>query len=131
MYDEAAKLRPPHLDHATFVGPVAVKKSGISPGGRGLFTTKAVSAGDLLLCEKAFSFSFVDEPDGGRLADVTVLIDAEADTANMGGQPELINRMIRKLYKNPSLSKAVTDLHHGAYEPVGVYSVDGSPVVDS
>jgi hypothetical protein len=59
MYDfetiskEVSKVRPPHLDHATFVGLVEVKTS---PGrGRGLFTTKAVKAGELLLCEKAFA----------------------------------------------------------------------------
>lgn len=61
MHVEAAELRPPHLDHATFVGPVAVRPSGFSGGGRGLFTTAAVSAGDLLLCEKAFVHAFADE----------------------------------------------------------------------
>ena len=48
--DEMPKVPPPHLDHATFVGPVAVKAS--IGRGRGLFTTKAVKAGDLILCEK-------------------------------------------------------------------------------
>ena len=48
--EEMSKVSPPHLDHATFVGSVTVKVSW-----SGLFTTKAVKAGDLILCEKAFA----------------------------------------------------------------------------
>jgi len=53
---EVSKVRPPLLDHATFIGPVVVK---VSPGrGRGLFTTKDVMAGELLVCEKAFAHCY-------------------------------------------------------------------------
>lgn len=45
IYEECSKLRPPHLDHATFIGPVTIKAS--KDRGRGLFAKKAVKAGDL------------------------------------------------------------------------------------
>lgn len=132
MYTEAAKTRPPQLDHATYIGPVTIKASGISPGGRGLFTTKAVSAGDLLLCEKAFAHAFVDESSSGpRHVITTILIDPTSDTVSMGTKLELTNIIIHKLRRNPSLTSTVTDLHHGSYEPVEATSVDGVPIVDT
>ncbi|KAK1836916.1 hypothetical protein QBC39DRAFT_377858 [Podospora conica] len=126
MHAEVARLRPPHLDHATFIGPVVIKPSGISSGGRGLFTTAAVAAGDLLFCEKAFAHAFADSS-----KNVTTLVDVATDTVTMGTQPELIDRLIRKMYQNPSLSKSVTDLYHGDYPAVETASIDGSPIVDS
>ena len=58
--EEMSKVPPPHLDHATFVGPVTVK---VSMGrGRGLYTTKAVKAGDLILCEKVFAHCYANAP---------------------------------------------------------------------
>lgn len=46
----AKKLRPPHLDHATYIGPVEIRQ--IESKGRGLFVTKAVKAGELLCAKK-------------------------------------------------------------------------------
>jgi hypothetical protein len=127
LYAEAAKLRPPHLDHSTYVGPVTVKESGLR--GRGLFTTEAVKAGDLLLCEKAFAHAFID--DAAANPDLAILINPEAGSMTMGAQAELIRLIVQKLYRNPSLAPVITDLHHGAYVPVGVSEVDGTPVVDT
>lgn len=53
MY-EAAKKTPPRLDCGSHLGPIVVKSS--EDRGRGVFTTKDVVAGELLLCEKAFSY---------------------------------------------------------------------------
>ncbi|KAK0648119.1 hypothetical protein B0T16DRAFT_112784 [Cercophora newfieldiana] len=132
MYAEAARLRPPQLDHATYIGPVAIKDSGISPGGRGMFTTQHVSAGDLLFCEKAFAHAFVDESASGlsRL-NTTILIDAMSNRVTIGTEPELTNMVVQKLCRNPSLASIITNLHHGSYEPVEATSVDGVPVVDT
>ncbi len=104
MYKEIAKTKSPQMDHATYVGPVVVKDS---PGrGRGLFTTKAVQAGDLLLCEKAFYYG-----------------------------PELhshfVTALVQKLSRNPSLISEFVTLAHGTYEAVGVTEVDGKPVIDT
>ncbi|KAK3369414.1 TPR domain protein [Lasiosphaeria ovina] len=128
MYAEAASLQPPHLDRATYLGPVAVQPAGSR--GRGLFTTRAVKAGDLLFCEKAFAHAFVDK-EAGSGCDITMLIDPESGGGTMGSQSDLINMTVQKLYRNPSLLPLITDLHHGAYQPVDTAAVDGQPVVDT
>jgi hypothetical protein len=126
FYIETTKLRPPLLDHATYVGPVSVRVS--SSRGRGLFTTEAVKAGDLLLCEKAFAHSFVDTENNQNMA---LLVNSETNTVTMGAQGELIRLIAQKLYRNPSLNPVITDLYHGSYEPAMVTNVDGTPVVDT
>ena len=127
LYAEAAKLRPLHLDHATYIGPVSVQASGSR--GRGLFTTKAVKAGDLLFCEKAFTHAFIDKEEG-RGSSMTMLIGPE-NGGTMGAQSDLINMTLQKLYQNPSLMPIITGLHHGSYQPVDATQVDGKPVVDT
>ncbi|KAK0717706.1 hypothetical protein B0T26DRAFT_854808 [Lasiosphaeria miniovina] len=128
MYAEAACLQPPRLDRATYLGPVAVQPAGSR--GRGLFTTKAVKAGDLLFCEKAFAHAFDDQKaDSG--CNTTMLIDPESRSGTIGSQSDLINMTVQKLHRNPSLLPLITDLHHGAYQPVDAAEVDGQPVVDT
>lgn len=84
---EAKKHRPPHLDHATYVGPVEVRK--VKGKGRGLLTTKPVKAGDLILCEKAFSHAHIDDEQESN-ASITLLMNVETDKGFMGGQADLI-----------------------------------------
>lgn len=129
LYMEASKLRPPHLDHSTYVGPVSVRTSGSR--GRGLFTTKAVKAGEILLCEKAFAHAFVEDGKAQGYADVTILINTETDSMTMGAQAELIRLIVQKLYRNPSLASVITDLHHGSYKSIGASDVRGTPIVDT
>jgi hypothetical protein len=125
---EAKKLRPPQLDHATYVGPVEVRKS--SGKGRGLFVTRAVKAGDLLLCEKAFTHAYAPES-GTAQSKTTLLLNIETERGFIGGQADLIRITARKLYCNPSLAPAFTALHHGTYKPTSTLNVDGKPVVDT
>ncbi|KAK3294133.1 TPR domain protein [Chaetomium fimeti] len=126
LHDDAAKLRPPHLDHATYIGPVRVQDAGSR--GRGLFTTKAVKAGDLLFCEKAFAYVFSDADAGTR--EVPLLVDPRAG-GTVGTQSDLVNMTIQKLHRNPSLTPAITNLHHGSYQPVATTQVDGQSIIDS
>jgi hypothetical protein len=56
----ASQLRPPKIDSASFTGPIEIRDS--PSRGKGLFTTKQVKAGDLLLCEKEFSYCFAEPP---------------------------------------------------------------------
>ncbi|KAK0726200.1 hypothetical protein B0T21DRAFT_371164 [Apiosordaria backusii] len=130
---EASQLRPPWLDHATYIGPVEVRQSGCR--GKGVFTTKAVKAGDLLFCEKAFVYAFSEDGavnSAGRL-DTSILIDVNANSFTTGAQPELITMLVQKLYRNPSLASLVQNLHRGSYEPVqGTFGIiDGNPVLDT
>ncbi|KAK2805127.1 hypothetical protein FQN50_006372 [Emmonsiellopsis sp. PD_5] len=127
MQREAKKSHPPHLDHATYIGPVRVKPT--ESRGRGLFTTKAVKAGDLLFCEKAFTHAFHDPDKSGK--GLSLLINAETNSIKMGTQAELIELTVQKLSKNPSLLPTITDLYHGSYKPVDTLQVDGISVVDT
>ena len=124
---EVKKYRPPHLDRATYVGPVSVRDT--KSRGRGLFTTEAVRAGDLLFCEKAFAHAFYEETDNS--SNTSLLINSETQKMTIGTQAELISLIAQKLYKNPSLVSTFADLYHGSYTPVEVSEVDGIPVVDT
>lgn len=73
---EAMKRRPPHLDRATYVSPVSVRST--ESRGRGLFTTEAVRAGDLLFCEKVFAHAFHDED--GDLQNISLLMNTETQS---------------------------------------------------
>ena len=131
MQANAKKLKPPMLDHATFQGQVEVRNSQI--GGRGLFTTTAVKVGDLLLCEKAFAFSFRDPDNPSRpgCSRTAVLISATSNYTKIGTEADLINIIVQKLSKNSSLAQRFTSLYHGVYSPVPSMRVDGQNVVDS
>ncbi|KIA75674.1 hypothetical protein HK57_00535 [Aspergillus ustus] len=128
---EVKKRSPPHLDRATYIGPVAIRLT--ESRGRGLFTTEAVRAGDLLLCEKAFAHAFHDEAarGGASGSSLAILMNTDTDTMTMGTQADLIALIAQKLYKNPSLIPTFTDLYHGSYHPVDVAEVDGTPIVDT
>lgn len=103
------KLRPPHLDHATYIGPVEIRQT--ESKGRGLFVTKAVKAGELLLCEKAFSHAHADKAasDGNvNFSKTYLLIDPETGQALIGARANLIKLTVQKLYRNQSLAQAFT-----------------------
>jgi len=103
-------------------------------GDQGLFTTEAVKAGDLLLCEKAFAHCYAGPPPpeensiGSR---VSLLMDIHTNQAIMGTQGDLIKTIGQKLWRNPSLVSEFASFYHGSYEPVGVIKVDRQPVVDT
>ena len=131
MY-RAAALTPPSLDHATFIGPIERK---ISEHGTGMFTTEAVVAGQLLLCEKAFAHCFAADEAGPRASQsgsrTTLLMDTHTNHMVMGTQADLMTMIVQKLKRNPSLMPQVTSLYHGDYTPVKELEVDGVPVIDT
>jgi hypothetical protein len=125
---EAKKLRPPQLDHATYIGPVETRKT--KKKGRGLFVTRAVKAGDLLLCEKAFAHAYATESDD-ESSRITLLMNPQTNQAFMGGQADLITIIAQKLFRNPSVAPSFTTLYHGDYETANTAMVDGQPIVDT
>jgi len=128
MYD-AAKKTPPYIDCATFLAPVAVKPAG--GRGRGLFTTKDVIAGELLLCEKAFSYCWANEEANEAGSRTSLLMNTTTKRSVLGTQADLITEIVQKLHRNPSLLPALNALHHGDYQTVEPTEVDGSAVVDT
>ncbi|EHK96086.1 putative SET and MYND domain-containing protein 3 [Glarea lozoyensis 74030] len=131
IYKKISKLRPPHLDHATFTGPIVVKES---PGrGQGLFTIREVKAGELLLFEKAFAHCYAappEENDNGA-SKTSILINIHTNQMTMGTQSDLITTIVQKLYKNPSLVPKFQELYHGSYQPADATVCDDKPVVDT
>ncbi|KAF5619109.1 TPR domain protein [Fusarium tjaetaba] len=126
MYKQAEKT-PPLIDCATFSAPVEIRQS---PGrGKGLFTTKAVSAGELLLCEKAFSYSFAGDEQSTK--QIKILMNLATKRMVMGGPARLLSLVVQKLFHNSSLSAEFGDLHHADYQKATVSETDGTPVVDS
>ena len=99
MQKAAAEESLPCLDVATYVGPVEIRE--IENHGRGLFTTKDVAAGELLVCEKAFSYSFLGNASTMSLMDGSTL---------KGTKLALVEPMIHKLLRNPSLIPSITGL---------------------
>jgi hypothetical protein len=127
MYKQA-EATPPMIDCATYSAPVEVRES---PGrGRGLFTTRKVAAGELLLCEKAFGYSFVNK-DGPGQQRTTILMNLTTKKAVAGGQADLLTQLVQKLYHDPDAARSYTKLYHANYSAVPVAEVDGRPVVDS
>lgn len=125
MYKQA-RTTPPLIDCATYTAPVQVLES---PGrGRGLFTTRKVLAGDLLICEKALGYSYVDEDSHGHLK---ILMNTSTQKVTVGGQADLLTQVVQKLYHDPEAARSFSDLYHGDYKPVTASTVDGRPVVDT
>src|SRR5689334_8222117 len=102
--------------------PSSSKNPTSASGGPGLFTTQAVSAGDLLLCENVFAHVFAD-----NTTSLTVLINTVTDTRRTSRTPQSHHPQTPP---QPSLSKAVTSLHHGTYNPVNIDSIGRKPIVD-
>ncbi|PNP61088.1 hypothetical protein FNYG_14176 [Fusarium nygamai] len=128
MYETAKAAKgAPLIDCATYSKPVEIRES---PGrGRGLFTTKAVKAGDLLLVEKAFEYSFIDET---RVMDqCTHMVNFNTKRLTAGASANLWPKVVQKLYHDPEALSAFTELHHGKYKPVTATEADGRPVVDA
>ena len=115
MLDEAAiKQSSPRLDRAAYIGPVEIRKCAIESHGRGLFTTKAVRAGELLLCEKAFATAFAPN-------DIKAAVESH-DLKNpkpdgplwrLKLRAELAMTTFVKLIRNPSSVPAFADLYPG------------------
>lgn len=128
MHRQALKT-PPLIDCATY----SAVESRPSPGrGMGLFTKTAVKAGDVVICEKAFDYSFVDEytPDlmpyhVGKQADGVM-------KAQIGGSAKLGTRLIQKMHHDPEAHKLFHQQESNDDREVPPSTlVDGHPVTNS
>lgn len=120
---ESVEKGPVKLDYADFVGPVRVQHTKDS--GRGLFTTRDVKFGELLLCSKAFQVCY-PQTDG-----LSLVVDLMTGEMKMSCASQLITAIIQKLYNNPSTSGELLELCSGTYERVNERYIDGRPVVDT
>ncbi|KAG0133126.1 hypothetical protein HOY82DRAFT_517586 [Tuber indicum] len=113
------------LDCAEYVGPVRVGKAGGK--GRGLFATRDVKFGELLLCSKAFKVCHKEAAN----ARLEILFNLKARKGQAGTHSQLVQELIQELYHNPKKAKRFYDLHSGDYKRVRGETVDGLPIVDS
>jgi hypothetical protein len=92
MQKEARTIEPPILDHATFIGPVEIRTTSDGKG-RGMFLTKDVKAGDLLICEKAFGYASTGKRGKGN-ASVSLYMELspESSVCNVGVWVDLLRR---------------------------------------
>ncbi|GAP91962.1 putative TPR domain protein [Rosellinia necatrix] len=128
MYDQA-EATPPIIDCATYQGPLVVRES--QGRGNGLFTTRSVKAGELLLCEKAFAYCYAATDDPIGRMNMIVLMQLETKQGRLGGHAHLLTKIIQKLYHSPQASEEFKALYHGDYVPVAVSEADGRPIVDT
>ena len=124
-YNFAALLegtsKPTRLDCADFTGCVEIRPCKVKSRGRGLFLTKPVKMGELLLCEKAFSVSLMsihENIDHG-------LPGHGLDTA----RDNMFRDCVFQLHRNPSQIPLFTELHSGCGKTEKM-TVDGQPVID-
>ncbi|KAG5754251.1 hypothetical protein H9Q72_006066 [Fusarium xylarioides] len=121
-----AQETPPLIDRATFSSLVEIRDA---PGrGKGLFLTKDVSAGDLILCEKAFSYCFMDEKSHKNYP---ILANVPRNEVETGGSVHLWAQVTQKLYHNPEHIDTIQELFHGDHKKLQMTQCGGSPVVDS
>lgn len=121
-----ARAMLPLIDVATYSAPVEICSS--PQRGRGLFTTRNVVAGELLLCEKAVGYKYAGEEDKRSC---TFLMNVTTKRMTMGGQADVLTQLVQKLYHDPELSRAFAEVYDGDYNAVSVADVDGKPVVDT
>lgn len=123
MQEDCKKQEVPMMECATYIGPVEIKQT--ESRGRGVFTTKAVKAGDLLFCENAFSYAVFTTPKTDRQNDVEL-----EQFIYRKQQRELAKLATDRIFQVPSLLSKLSDLHHGSYTPFEASFVDGAPVFD-
>lgn len=115
MYDELQES--PTLDHASFFGSYEVQQSRVENAGRGLFATKDIAVGELIICEKAFVHVWSDGSDQKATAasEIAVLLDMdfELQTAEVGTFAALVGQACRKLDLMPSTRKYFHQLYAG------------------
>lgn len=83
-----------HLDTSDYIGPVAVKK--IPGAGRGLVTTRAVEAGELLLLCKAVCVAYPDDEEciGSPLMRLNLENGVVSTTSQIRAQTKLIHAIV-------------------------------------
>lgn len=114
------------LDHASFLGNTKVAPAG--DRGQGLFATKNLAPGDIIMVEKAFHVIFKR----ANPKDIYIIADIEAQCSYQAKHTERIYGMINKLIHNPKQARKYMDLYDGGqFENKDVKFVDGMAAVDT
>ncbi len=122
---EEARRGKTDSDHADYVGPIEVRVCEDLRCGRGLFVTKDVEPGELLLVEKAFSAAFAKEgecreevgkpnrPAADGVKPKPDEKEGKAREETMRLRVELATTTFIKIARNRSLQRTFLDLYPG------------------
>ena len=100
------------LDHADFTSNTVIREAGTS--GRGLFATKDIKAGQLVLCEKALCVVFESDATPKSYT----ILNHNTQRALAGTQATLLFTLVQKLLYYPELAVKFFDLFDGGgYHP--------------
>lgn len=95
------------LDVGNYLGPISVKTATARGGGRGVFATKAIRAGELLIVEKAFA---AEAPDPQRFI---LSFNLETNRMDAGGHVSTVASIMDKILDDGSLAPVVEALYGG------------------
>ena len=125
MQAQATQRHRPILDCATYIGPLEIKET--EKKGYGLFTTKAVKAGEVLLCEKAICYSKAKTGD----SEDEISYIPESGQYFDSAQIKTHKSLLMKLFRTPSLAPSVTTLRSGPHRAAEPRMVDSQLVIDT
>ena len=115
------------LDHADYTSDTTIRDAGAS--GRGLFATKDIKAGQLILCEKALAVAFESD----TAPHSYTILNHKTQRALTGTQATLLYTIVQKLVHYPELAAKFSDLHDGGgyYPKTSLQAAEGLVPVDA
>ena len=120
----------PRLDYADFVGPVEIRQCDPSSKGRGLFATRNINQGELVICEKAFMIGYAGEKKGL----MSIALHTEKMRCYKGPESYLPSETMQLLSDNPSLAPRLLALYSGdgstSTQPLQM-TAEGAPVISA
>lgn len=114
------------LDHASYLTNTKIAPAG--DHGRGLFATKHLAPGDVILVEKAFYAVFDRDVPNEK----SVIVDVAKAGISLENQAERIQGTIDKILHNPKQASRYLNLHHGGKsQNKALRFVNGMATVDT
>jgi tetratricopeptide (TPR) repeat protein len=116
------------LDHASFLKNTKIASAGSR--GRGLFASKGLAPGELVMVEKAFYITSEREaPEGAAF--VINMQDIDNPIAYRGKYVDRMRGLIQKILFNPTQASRIMDLYDGGnFQNQALKFVDGMATVD-
>ncbi|KAF3763370.1 hypothetical protein M406DRAFT_73986 [Cryphonectria parasitica EP155] len=113
------------LDHASFLSNTKIDLAGSH--GRGLFATKDIKHGEIVMVEKAFCAAM--ESNTSKTSDL--LVDTNTHFSTFGTHSRLLFRTVEKLRWNHKLANKYLDLYAGpSYKKKEARIVDDTVIID-
>lgn len=123
---KSANKKHNRLDHADFTSNTTIREAGAH--GKGLFAAKDITAGQLIMCEKAMCVTF----DSDETSQSYTILNHNTKRALTDTQATLLFALIQKLVYNPDLAVGFFDLFDGDYHPkTSLQAIEGLVPVDT